>query len=138
MNNKSPSGSLCPYYFMGGELHPLHYGSFHSDKKGLFEIINAEENFILNSFGINNRRIWIDLYETVIDNDVINMLVNHLETIQHKIFKICLVGCSSKIIHKLRLIMKQKNMVLFNQIHYFSDPEEAKLWLVGKINTYKE
>jgi hypothetical protein len=33
MITKSPSGSLCPYYYMGSELHPLHYGSYFDDKK---------------------------------------------------------------------------------------------------------
>jgi len=59
--NKSPSGSICPYYYMGGELHPLKYGSYCCDKEKLFTVIKAEEDFILKSSGQNNRRIWIDL-----------------------------------------------------------------------------
>jgi hypothetical protein len=62
--DKSPSGSACPYYFMGGELHPLKYGSYFENKEKLFAVIKAEEDFILKSSGQNNRRIWIDLYET--------------------------------------------------------------------------
>jgi hypothetical protein len=28
MMSGSPGGSLCPYYYKGGELHPLKYGSY--------------------------------------------------------------------------------------------------------------
>ena len=87
---KSPSGALCPYYFMGGELHPLHYGSYFDDKERLFEIIKAEQDFIISSSGTNNRRIWIDLYETVLDDEVIDFLVDHLTAIRPKIYKLCL------------------------------------------------
>jgi len=134
MLQKSPSGSLCPYYYMGGELHPLHYGSYFDDKKRLFEIIKAEEDFILKSSGTNNRRIWIDLYETTLDNEVIDFLVDHLIAISHKIFKLCLVGCSLRDRQKIRAKMKLKNMDLFSQVQYFSDPEKGKQWLLGKLN----
>ena len=135
MLKKSPSGSLCPYYFMGGELHPLHYGSYFNDKKRLFEIIRAEEDFILSSSGTNNRRIWIDLYETTLDGEVIDFLVNHLKVIRHKIFKLCLVGCSFSGRQKLKSKMKQEDMDLFSQTQYFSDPEKAKQWLVRESQT---
>jgi hypothetical protein len=118
---------------MGGELHPLHYGSYFDDKKGLFEIIKAEEDFILKSSGINNRRIWIDLYETTIDDEVIAFLINHLKIIEQKIFKLCLIGCSSKDKKKISSKMKQENIDLFVKTKYFSDPEEGKMWLVGKF-----
>jgi hypothetical protein len=49
--------------------------------KKFFEIIKAEEDFILKSSGINNRRIWIDLYETTLDDEVITFLINHLKLI---------------------------------------------------------
>jgi hypothetical protein len=80
---------------MGGELHPLKYGSYFDKKEELLSIIKAEEEFILNSSGKNNRRIWIDLYETTLDNDIIEALILHLQAIRHKILNLCLVGCSS-------------------------------------------
>jgi hypothetical protein len=129
----SPSGSVCPYYFMGGELHPLHYGSYFDDKNGLFEIIKAEEKFILNSSGINNRCIWIDLYETTLDNEAIDFLLNHLLAINSKIYKLGLFGCSKIIQWKISKKMKQKNIDLFTKTKYFSDPENAKMWLIGKF-----
>lgn len=128
--NKSPSGSLCPYYYMGGELHPLKYGSYFSDKDKLFVVMKAEEEFILKSSGQNNRLIWIDLYETTLDNEVIDNLVLHIKTIRPKIFKLCLVGCSFLDKRKIKKRMIANNIDIVEQIKFFSDPEEAKQWLV--------
>jgi len=130
MLSKSPSGSLCPYYYMGGELHPLKYGSYFNDKEALFSIMKAEEAFILNSSGRNNRRIWIDLYETNLDDDIIEKLVIHLKTISHKIFKLCLVGCSVKYKTKINNCMKMKDFDFVEQVRYFYDAEKAKQWLI--------
>ena len=128
--NKSPSGSLCPYYYMGGELHPLKYGSYYNDKNKLFAVMKAEEEFILKSSGENNRRIWIDLYESTLDNEVIDKLVLHVKTIRSKIFKLCFVGCS--FLDKLRIKkqMKASNIDIAEQVKFYSDPEEAKQWLI--------
>ena len=41
MINKSPSGSLCPNNYKGGELHPLKYGSYFADKSKLFIVMKA-------------------------------------------------------------------------------------------------
>ena len=130
MLKKSPSGSLCPYYYMDGELHPLKYGSYFNDKDKLFAIMKAEEEFILKSSGQNNRRIWIDLYETTLDNQVIENLVLHIKTIRSKIYKLCLVGCSFLNKRKIKKLMMANNMDIVEQIRFFSDPEEAKKWLV--------
>lgn len=89
---KSPSGSLCPYYYMGGELHPLKYGSYYNDNNKLFAVMQAEEEFILKSSGEKNRRIWIDLYETKLDREVIYKLVLHIKTISSKILKYALLA----------------------------------------------
>ena len=127
---KSPSGSLCPYYYMGGELHPLKYGSFFEDKKKLFAIINEEEEFILGASGNHNRRIWIDLYETRLDNEVIEKLVLHITNIDPKIFKLCLVGCSAFSKYKIIKKMKMNGLSIAPQVKFFSDPEIAKQWLI--------
>jgi anti-anti-sigma regulatory factor len=118
---------------MGGELHPLKYGSYFNDKNKLFEIIKAEEEFILNSSGRNNRKIWIDLYETVIDEEVAEILVRHLQTIRHKIFRLSLVGCSPATQKNIKIKMKQIETDLLHSTKYFDDPEIAKQWLLGKL-----
>jgi hypothetical protein len=130
--NKSPSGSLCPYYFKGGELHPLKYGSFFADKSKLFTVMKAEEEFILKSSGQKNRRIWVDLYETELDNEVVNALALHIKAIQHKIYKVCFVGCSLFENRKIKEQLVRNQIDIAEQAEFFSDPEKAKQWLVGE------
>jgi hypothetical protein len=130
MAGKSPSGSACPYYYMGGELHPLKYGSFHADKEKLFETIQAEERFILRSPGHQNRRIWIDLYETRLDDDVAATLARHIRAIEPKIQKLCFVGCSPLAAWRIRRHLARLGLPIAGQVKFFSDPELAKMWLV--------
>ncbi len=134
MPTQSPSGSACPYYYMGGELHPLKYGSFFSDKARLFEVMKAEEEFILRSPGEGNRRIWIDLYETRLDGEVARALALHLQAIERKIRKLCFVGCSLSGAFGLRRAMAALRLDVAKQARFFSDPEEAKKWLVREAN----
>ena len=55
---KSPGGSLFPYYYKGGEIHCLKYGSKYKKYEELFELMRLEEEFI---FKANKKlRIWID------------------------------------------------------------------------------
>jgi hypothetical protein len=129
---KSPSGSLCPYYYMGGELHPLKYGGFAGDRQRLFTVIKAEEVFILESPGEHNRRIWVDLYDTALDSVTVAALVDHFEIIRCKILKLCLVGCAPWARHRIRATMRRRSPELRAQTRYFSDPEQAKQWLVGR------
>ena len=131
MLKTSPSGSLCPYFYMGGELHPLKYGSHLDRKEELMAVMKAEEAFILQSSGLHNRRIWVDLYETTLDDEVIAALVDHLAAIESKIHKICLVGCSSQSERRIRKRMKGCRMGIEKTIRFYADPEEAKKWLVG-------
>lgn len=132
--NKSPSGSLCPYYYMGGELHPLKYGGYFADKEKLFAVMKAEEEFILKSAGLNNRRIWIDLYETGLDDEVVGSLVLYIQAIRSKIYKLCLVGCSLAGKRKIMKQMRDNGVDIVEQVKFFSDPEEAKQWLIGKTH----
>ncbi len=131
MLKTSPSGSLCPYYYMGGELHPLKYGSQFDRKEELLAVMKAEEAFILQSPGRHNRRIWVDLYETVLDDEVIAALVDHIIAIEPKIHRICLVGCSGQAERKLRKRMRSLGMEIEKVIRFDADPERAKQWLVG-------
>lgn len=129
---KSPSGSLCPYYYLGGELHSLKYGNYGRDRQRLQAVMAAEQEFILASPGTRNRRIWVDLYQTDLDAASIAMLVDHLQVIRSKILRLCLVGCSLWDRHRVRAVMRRKAPELSSATRYFSDPEDAKRWLVGK------
>lgn len=127
---KSPSGSLCPYYFGGGELHPLKYGGYHRDAARLLAVMQAEEAFILHSAGTNNRRIWIDLYETRLTGAVLDALAAHLQRIEGKIGRLCLVGCDVCSRWRFRRRMARLNRALAGRIRFFADPEAAKRWLI--------
>lgn len=130
MPNKSPSGSACPYYFMGGELHPLKYGSFFKDRERLLSVMKAEEEFILRSPGEKNRRIWIDLYETRLDGEAARAFAAHLQAIEHKILRLCFVGCSTFGAVLLRRRMAALGLTVAKNVRFFRDPEEAKKWLM--------
>lgn len=63
---KSPGGSEYPYYYKGGEIHCLKYGSKYKEHDKLFKLMRLEADFIKQ---INKKqRIWIDLYKTSISN----------------------------------------------------------------------
>jgi hypothetical protein len=55
---KSPGGSMFPYYYKGGEIHCLKYGSMYKDGERLFKLMKEEEAFIIEA----NRKlkIWVD------------------------------------------------------------------------------
>lgn len=131
---KSPSGSLCPYYYKGGELQPLHYGSYHSNMEKLAEIIDAEEKFILAASSPGGRRVWIDLYETDLTENMIEKLSQHIVSISPKVSKLALVGCKKRVFKKIVNHLKRAECKLAVQIKLFIDPEISKDWLVGKEN----
>ena len=124
---KSPGGSLFPYYYKGGEIHCLKYGSKYKKYEELFELMRLEEEFI---FKANKKlRIWIDLYETSTTDIVLQELVNNLNNLNGYVTKISFVGLSS--ISKWQLKRKIKNLKLEYPVSFFSDPEEAKTWLIS-------
>lgn len=134
MPSYSPSGSLCPYYYKNGELHPLKYGGYFKEKDRLFEVMKAEEAFIMRSSGQRNRRIWIDLYETKLDREVIRALALHMKAIEGKILRLCFVGCPFFAFRRLKHEMERSQIGIVDQMRLFSDPEKAKQWLVQETD----
>ncbi|PYG89735.1 hypothetical protein LY28_00328 [Ruminiclostridium sufflavum DSM 19573] len=132
MLKKSPSGSLCPYYYRGGELHPLHYGSYHDDMDKLSRVIDAEEVFILSTSSPGGRHVWIDLYENNFTDSMIIKLSQHIVNISPKVSKMALVGCSKKVFNKIIKQLYDMDCNLAGQIKLFDDPEISKDWLVGR------
>jgi len=55
---RSPGGSLFPYYYKDGELFCLHFGSYHSDEEGVIAMMKAEEDFLNAKH--RSMGIWID------------------------------------------------------------------------------
>lgn len=135
MLKKSPSGSLCPYYYKGGELQPLHYGSYWDEMDKLSVVIDAEETFILSSSSSSGRKVWIDLYETNLTDSMITKLSQHIINISPKVSRLALVGCSKKIFRRINNYLKSAECKLAGQIRLFDDPEISKDWLVGKTRS---
>lgn len=125
---KSPGGSLYPYYYKGGEIHCLKYGSFYTNKDSLFALMKKEEEFILDK----KRRIsiWVDFYKTKLTNEVIAEFVNSICRLTPSISKLSIVGCSTIVKWKVRSQLKKTNDLL--PLKFFVDPEDAKKWLVSE------
>jgi hypothetical protein len=125
---KSPGGSIFPYYYKGGEIHCLKYGSFFSNEEALFALMKAEEDFIMKP---NRRlRIWVDFYETFLIEKVLIEFVESICRLSKHIIKLSIVGCSFKDKWRLRKLLKKSGIESLIVIKYFSDPEDAKTWLV--------
>lgn len=129
MNIKSPGGSTFPYYYKGGEVHCLKYGSHFRNYNRLIELMKAEEDFIQRTK--RKLRIWIDLYETRITKNILIELVRSLTRIRNQIIKLAVVGLSFVGRWNLNRILKKYGEFPFT-IKYFKDPEDAKTWLVSE------
>ncbi|TBL69932.1 hypothetical protein [Paenibacillus thalictri] len=125
---KSPGGSIYPYYYKGGEIHCLKYGSFYANKDSLFALMKKEEEFILDK----KRRIsiWVDFYKTKLTNEVITEFVNSICRLAPSISKLSIVGCST--IAKWKILRQLKNTNELLPLKFFVDPEDAKTWLVSE------
>ncbi|WP_238162593.1 hypothetical protein [Cohnella sp. AR92] len=125
---KSPGGSEYPYYYKGGEIHCLKYGSKYKDQEKLFEIMRQEEEFI--KLTNKKHRIWIDLYKTTTTNKVRQELVQNLINMNEQIIKISFVGLSGFSKWRLKRMLKRSGISC--PISFYSDPEDAKTWLVNE------
>ena len=127
---KSPGGAYFPYFYKGGELFGLHLGGYASDEDGVIAMMKAEENFILKQY--RKMGLWIDFYETKLTPRVIGEFVEMLERIQPRVTKLGIVGCSWISKWKINRQMKKTGYLLTFPVEYYSDPEEAKTWLVSQ------
>jgi hypothetical protein len=126
-STKSPGGSLYPYYYKGGELHCLKYGSFYGNKDSLFSLMKKEEEFIINK----KRRmsIWVDFYKTQLTHEVITEFVKSISRLNPSVSKLSIVGCSFISKWKITNHIK-RTRTKFMPIKFYNDPEYAKTWLV--------
>lgn len=119
---KSPGGSLYPYYYKGGEIHCLKYGSKHRNFKELYHLMKMEEEFI---FQTNKQlRIWVDLYETVITDQVLQELTNNLVNLNDHIKKISFVGLSTiskwRLKKRLNRLNLSRGSFVYNRLDTFN------------------
>lgn len=125
---KSPGGSLFPYYYKGGEIHCLKYGSKYNNEDELFKIMKLEEEFIRKT----NRKlkIWVDFYKTSITTRVLQEFIGNIKRLNEHIDKFTVVGLSGFNIWRLKSRIKKSDIEL--NISFYADPEEAKTWLVSE------
>ena len=127
---KSPGGSIFPYPYKNGELYGLHLGSFGDNEDALIARMRAEALF----FNEQKRSlgIWMDFYQTRITDRVIGELIEFLQNTRRHVLKLSLVGCSSSDRRRLDRRIREAGELSTLPVRYFSDPEEAKTWLVSE------
>ncbi len=84
-----------------------------------------------------NRRIgiWVDLHQTKLTDRVLRELVAFLEHTRALVPKLALVGCSAWNRQKISRAMKKSARLSSLPTKVFSDPEDAKTWLVSETNS---
>lgn len=127
-SKKSPGGSVFPYYYKNGELFGAHYESFAGKEQGLLERMRAEEQFLIEQ----NHPLpyWVNFYGTRLTPTVRNEFIQSVGRLQRYIPKLAIVGCSVVDRWRLEHARDRKSMTI--PVRYFSDPEEAKTWLVSE------
>ena len=127
---KSPGGSLFPYPYKNGELFGLHLGSFGDNEEALIARMKAEALFF------NEQRrslgIWMDFYQTRISDRVIAGLIEFLQDTRPHVTRLGLVGCSFSDRRRINRRIQAAADLVGLPVRYFSDPEEAKTWLVSE------
>ena len=66
-----------------------------------------------------------------VTNKVLSEFIQSMNRLQRYIPKLAIVGCS--VTGKWRLERVRKKMDMNILVRYFSDPEDAKTWLVSEI-----
>lgn len=124
---KSPGGSVFPYYYKGGQIHCLKYGSKYKDTAQLFEIMAREEEFIISTG--KKLKIWVDFYKTSLTSIVLEHFITNIGNISEYVDRMSIVGLSR--FNQWRLRRGLKNSGIKFKISFFEDPEDAKTWLIG-------
>ena len=131
MNTKqSPGGSIFPYYFKNGELFGMHLGSFFKDEAGFLERMLAEEEFIrTENYSLP---LWIDFYQTKLTDEILVEFLKSMLRLQAYVPKLAIVGCSWRDRWRFRKLARNNRVNLPMPVRFFSDPEQAKTWLVSE------
>jgi hypothetical protein len=127
---KSPGGSLFPYYYKGGELYCVHLGSYGANEAGVLAMLKAEEDFIFSQY--TKMGIWIDFYETKLTGRVISGFITLITHVQPRLTKLAIVGCSWGARWRINRLIKQSKALSTLPMRYDRDPEAAKTWLVSE------
>ncbi len=121
---------MFPYYYKNGELFGVHFGSFFDNEEGLLALMKAEEEFMKKQNC--QLPLWIDFYETKLTDRILIEFLHSMNRLHHQIPKLAIVGCSWKDQWRMKQLRKKLELELPVLVKYFSDPEEAKTWLVSE------
>jgi hypothetical protein len=130
ISKKSPGGSIFPYYYKNGELFGAHYESFAAREQELLERMKAEEEFFIKQ----NHPLpyWVNFYGTKLTEKVLSEFIQSINRLQGFIPKLAIVGCSAIDRWRLERAGKRVGMKFPIPVRYFSDPENAKTWLISE------
>lgn len=128
---KSPGGSLFPYYYKNGELFGLHLGSFFSDEDGAIDLMKTEAAFLTQQH--RQLGLWVDFYDTKLTNRVVREFIEMIEQMRPKITKLGIVGASLTAQWKINRLIRKTDILSSLPVRYFEDPEDAKNWLVSEL-----
>jgi len=128
MMTTSPSGALSPYYYKGGYLHGIHYGSYFDDMDSLRDMMAREEAFILRSH--ERHRILIDLYETDLTKAMLSEFAAHIGRINSRIMKLAVAG-DKQCRNAVKKALIKSEVIITAQLYVCADMEEGKAWLVS-------
>jgi hypothetical protein len=132
VSKKSPGGANFPYYYKNGELFGAHYESFASREEELLKLMKAEEEFIIKQ----NHPLpyWVNFYGTKLTDKVLSEFIQSVNRMRRYIPRLAIVGCSLFDRWRLGRVEKRLDMKLSVPVRYFSDPEDAKAWLVSEFD----
>ena len=121
---------MYPYYYKNGELFGVHYGSFFNNEDGLLALMKAEEAFMKKQNC--QLPLWIDFYETKLTDRILTEFLHSMNRLHPHIPKLAIVGCSCKDQWRIKRLRKKLEVEFPVLVRYFSDPEEAKTWLLSE------
>ncbi len=130
MPTKSPSGALSPYYFKGGQIYGMHYGSCFDDMEAFGNLMSAEEHFVMHS--PIKRRILIDLYETNLTKQMVSAFADHVLRMKAKIVKLAIAGDDKYAFRAINNLIGKSKALEKGQLYFCSDMEDGKTWLVSE------
>jgi hypothetical protein len=121
---------MFPYYYKHGELFGMHLDSYEDREDDVIAMMKAEEAFFLAQTH-PLAGIWLNLYGTRLTERVVSQLTEMICHFQPRISKLALVGCALWDRRKIHQRFRKAGLGEQPLVRFYSDPEEAKSWLVG-------
>ena len=131
LSKKSPSGAMFPYYYKNGELFGMHLGSYADREDDLIAMMQAEGAFFLEQ-SHSLAGVWLDFYGTHLTPRVIDRLAEMVCQIQPRVTRLAMAGCPFWTRRKINQRFREAGILPHLRVRYFSDPEDAKTWLVSE------